>query len=381
MDALAARLAERVARHGPLPLEEFLEAALYDPEGGFYASGGTAGRSGDFLTAPEVGPLFGAVMARALDTWWEGLGRPDPFVVAECGAGPGTLARTVLAARPACAPALRYLLVERSAAQRARHAQGLPLVPAAEAFPGGGDDEERTPIPDVTGRGPLCVSLAELPALRFAGVVLANELLDNLPFGLLVHDGGWREARVGVDDGRFVELLVPPSGPLPAGLPSRAALGARAPVQLPAAAWLADAAEHLTRGRLVVLDYTSTTASMAARPWRQWLRTYRAHERGAHYLHEPGQQDVTCEVALDQLGRAPDAVRTQAQFLQLHGVTELVDEGKRVWAARAHLGDLTALRARSRVAEADALLDPSGLGAFTVAEWLVVSTAPGASVD
>ena len=83
-----------------------MEAALYDPEDGFYASGGSAGRRGDFLTAPEVGPLYGAVLARALDTWWAELGRPDPFVVVEAGAGPGTLARSVLAAAPACLPAL-----------------------------------------------------------------------------------------------------------------------------------------------------------------------------------------------------------------------------------------------------------------------------------
>jgi SAM-dependent MidA family methyltransferase len=151
-------------------------------------------------------------------------------------------------------------------------------------------------------------------------------------------------------------------------VPPSAALGGRAPVQRRAAAWLDDALAHLVRGRAVVVDYTSTTASMAARPWREWLRTYRAHERGQHYLRSPGSQDVTCEVALDQLGRAPDAVRTQAQ---LHGVDELVAEGKRVWAERADIGDLAALRARSRVAEAEALLDPRGLGAFTVAEWSV----------
>ena len=76
---------------------------------------GPAGRRGDFITSPEVGPLFGAVVARALDTWWREVGEPDPFVVVEAGAGPGTLCRTVLAASPACAPALRYVLVERSA--------------------------------------------------------------------------------------------------------------------------------------------------------------------------------------------------------------------------------------------------------------------------
>jgi SAM-dependent MidA family methyltransferase len=377
---LAERLAERIARHGPLPLEEFVDAALYDA-GGFYASGASAGRRGDFLTSPEVGPLFGAVVARALDAWWVGLGRPDPYVVVEAGAGPGTLARAVLAARPACATALRYVLVERTAAQRARHGTELPLVPPAEAFAGGDDDDAEADVaqggrggapraPANRGRGPLCVSLGELPAVQLTGVVIANELLDNLAFGLLVHDGEWREARVGVaDDGRFVELLMPPSGPLPRGLPSTAPLGARAPVQRQAAVWLEDALAHLERGRVVAFDYTSTTAAMASRPWREWLRTYRGHERGGHYLRDPGSQDITCEVALDQLGREPDAVRTQAQWLQLHGIDELVAQGRRQWREQAHIGDLDALRARSRVAEAEALLDPTGLGSFTVAEW------------
>lgn len=373
MADLVARLTERIARHGPIPLDDFLDAALYDEEGGFYATGGMAGRRGDFITAAEVGPLFGAVVARAIDAWWDELGRPDPYVVIDAGAGPGTLARTVLAAGPRCASALRYVLVERSATQRALHAGGLPLVPAAEAFAGAepADEGSEVSAPPASGRGPLAVSLGELPAGRYDGVVIATELLDNIPFGLLVHDGSWREARVAVGrDGRFVEVLMP-AGDRPAGLPARAAHGARAPVQHRAAAWLTAALDVLERGRVVALDYMSSTASMAMRPWREWLRTYRGHERGGHYLRDVGLQDVTCEVALDQLGHEPEAVRSQAQWLAYHGLDELVEEGRRVWAERAHLGDLEALRARSRVREAEALTDPAGLGGFTVAEWVV----------
>jgi len=376
--ALDVRLAERIARHGPLPYDAFVEAALYDPDGGFYATGGTAGRRGDFLTGPEVGPLFGAVVARALDGWWRELGRPDPYVVVDAGAGPGTLARSVLAAGPECAPALRYVLVERSAAQRARHADGhLPLVPPAEAFTGaagGGDEGEDEHPVAVAGIGPLAVSLPDLPAVAVTGVVLANELLDNLPFGLAVWDGGWHEARVGIGpDGTFVEVLVPATGPLPSGLPAVAALGARAPLQRAAAAWLRAALDVLERGRVVTVDYTSDTAAMAARPWRDWLRTYRAHERGDHPLRHPGTQDITCDVALDQLAavQEPDAVRSQAQFLALHGLDELVEEGRRQWAQRAGVADLAAVRARSRIREAEALTDPGGLGRFSVVEWQV----------
>jgi SAM-dependent MidA family methyltransferase len=358
-----------------LPYDAFIEAALYDPDGGFYSTGGSAGRRGDFLTSAEVGPLFGAVLARAIDGWWDELDRPDPFVVVEAGAGPGTLARGVLAAQPACASALRYVLVERSPWQRARHTEGLPLSPPEEAFTGapgseGADDDDSEPA--VPGIGPLVVSLGEMPAITFTGVVLANELLDNLPFGLLVWDDGWREARVGLDrDGAFTEVLVPVVGGPPDALAGRFPLGARAPVQRAAAEWVASALDRLQRGRLVIIDYTSETAAMAQRPWRDWLRTYRGHERGEHPLRRPGTQDITCEVALDQLAhvQAPDAVRTQAQFLALHGLDELVAEGRALWADRAHVGDLDALRGRSRLREAEALTDPGGLGGFSVVEW------------
>ena len=91
---------DAVERRGPIPFAEVVELALYDADGGFYATGGQAGRRGDFLTSPEVGPLFGAVVARALDAWWAAAGPTRRVDVVEAGAGPGTLARTVLAAAP-----------------------------------------------------------------------------------------------------------------------------------------------------------------------------------------------------------------------------------------------------------------------------------------
>lgn len=312
--------------------------ALYGPAG-FYTSGGRAGRRGDFITSPEVGPLFGAVVARFIDSEWERLGFPDTFTVVEAGAGPGSLARAVLAAEPRCSPALRYVAVEVAAHQREQHPDGVS-------------------------------SLAHLPFDPIDGVVIANELLDNLPFRLAVHDGAWREAYVvTLPDGRLVEQLSAPFDPLPPELPPRSPLGARAPLQAAAAAWVDEARALLRRGTLVVFDYcVATTADLVGRPWRDWLRTYRGHERGGHYLAAPGSQDITSDVAIDQLPE-PDTVRSQAQWLQLHGIDALVAEGKAHWEQHAARPDLAAMKMRSRVSEAEALLDPAGLGGFTVLEW------------
>lgn len=321
-----------------------MDRALYG-EHGFYTGGGQAGRRGDFITSAEVGPLFGAVMARAIDAWWREAGRPAPFTVVDAGAGPGTLARAVLAAGPEVleAGALRYFAVEVSAAQRANHPPGV-------------------------------ISVGELPTEPFTGVVLANELLDNLPFRLMVFDGGWREAYVVQDRGQLLEVLREPARPVPAVLPGRAPHGARAPIQDRAAAWVAHALELIERGRLVVIDYAvARTTELALRPWRTWLRTYRGHERGDHYLAEPGSQDITAEVAIDQLVLAagePDGLRSQAQFLQLWGIEELVEAGRAIWNEQAARPGLAALAGRSRVREAEALLDPSGLGRFSVLEWV-----------
>lgn len=343
--------------------------ALDDERTGFYATGGAAGRGGgDFLTSPEVGPLFGAVLAGALDTWWVAMGSPDPFVVVDAGAGPGTLARTVLAAEPSCSIALRYVLVEQSAAQRSRHAQHLPLDPAAFAF---GPEDDDSPLPQPSGRGPIVVSLPELPRLAGSCVVLANELLDNLPFDVWARrDDGWAEVRVDAD---LLEAVVPADPPSCLdGLD--APVGARVPVQAAARRWVLDALE-LARphdgGRLVVIDYCATTAELTHRPATGpggWLRTYRDHERGDDPLSGPGTQDITAEVCLDQLP-SPSAIRTQADWLRAHGIEELVEEGRRRWHERAGIGDLEALRMRSRANEVGALLDPGGLGGFTVAEW------------
>ena len=299
---------------------EFMEWALYDPEHGFFESGQAGRRGGHFITSPEVGPLFGAVVGRMLDRRWDDLGQPDPFTVIDAGAGPGTLARTVAKAEPDCTPTLQWINVERSAVGRAAHTIGT--------------------------------SHSEIPEGPITGVIVANELLDNLPLRLFDPEGD----EVGKHRPSPETRLTP--------------------CQDQACSWLAQALSVLERGTVVVIDYMSTTEEMASRPWPEWLRTYRGHERGDDPWTAPGTQDITCEVALDQLSevRPPDRVVDQAAWLREHGIDELVAEGNAAWRAGAAQGDLTALAGRSRAIEAEAILDPAGLGGFTVAEWDI--TAP-----
>ena len=168
-----------VAAGGAIRFDEFMRIALYGDHG-FYTTGGQAGRRGDFITSPEVGPLFGAVLARWIDAEFRRIGEPADFTIVECGAGPGTLARSVLAAAPQWHD--RYVAVEvseRAAAAASRWG----------AFAGRHHGD--------ASAGPI------------NGVVIANELLDNLPFRLAVFDGGWREVVVSLGrDSDFVESTV-----------------------------------------------------------------------------------------------------------------------------------------------------------------------------
>ena len=97
LPGLEARLAAEILSRGPMPFDRFMARALYDPDGGYYASSGRrVGRSGDFITNVSMGPVFGEVLAGQLVEMWEALGCPDDFVVCEQGANDGCLAADIL---------------------------------------------------------------------------------------------------------------------------------------------------------------------------------------------------------------------------------------------------------------------------------------------
>jgi len=376
---LEDRLRERIHREGPIAFPEFQEAALYDPDDGFFTRGGGAGRAGrDFVTSPEVGSLFGMVIARALDDAWHRLGEPDPFVVVEAGAGRGRLGADVVRAAPDCTTALRYVLVERSAQLRDEQRERLALEPPDEALGAFLLVEGETPEPQ-PGQGPIVTALDALPAVAVTGVVIANELLDNLPVYVVERaDDGWLEVRVDTDGDGFVEVLVPAASPLAAEADVVAEgavvpVGARLPVPAAARVWLEQVGTLLARGEVLLFDYVDTASSLAARGQASWMRTYRAHQRGIDPLVAPGEQDITCDVPLEYLRRVTERVGLpiaeyvpQREWMGRHGIADLVAEGDRIWQEGAARGDLAAIAGRSRGVEAAALTDPGGLGAHRV---------------
>lgn len=339
---LPARITELIGTNGPITFDRFVDLALYDEAAGFYGTGGRAGgRQGDFVTSVEVGPLFGAVVADWLDSTWRSVGCPERFVVAEAGAGVGTLYRAIRRALPDCLEALDFTLVERSASQRAAHGELAGTV------------RSMAEIPD----GPL-------------HVILANELLDNLGFGIAERIvDGWVEVLIDIEDGHLVYAVGDRPG---AGLAHLSELapdarvGDRVPIAGQAADWVRRAVDRADR--VLAFDYTAYTSELAERGMAGWLRTYSAHARGVDPLAVPGSCDITHDVPVDQLP-APSLVHRQADWLRANGIDERVEAARRVWAERAHIGDLRAVIARSAIGEAAALTDPEGLGAFSVLEW------------
>ena len=348
-----------------------MDETLYGVSGFYVRGGHPAARGGDFATSVELGSLFAQCVAGYLDRVWHELGRPDPFMVVEGGAGRGTLCRQVLQHAGECRQVLRYVMVERVDRQRAEALAAiadmhnrLPASPAAEPRAGPSDEP-------LAGSEQTVLAVSALPAGPLAGVVLANELLDNLPFRLLERStDGWQE--VHVSPGDFTEVLTPAPDDAAAmadALAPDAEPGARVPLQLKAAVWIRRALRLLERGRLLVFDYgVPTTAELAARPATEWLRTYRSQRRGHDPLHQPGSADITCDVAFDQL--PPGATLTpQADWLAAAGIDDITATARNLWQRGRAKPTAEALAARTLLDEAAALTDPDGMGAFWAAEW------------
>jgi SAM-dependent MidA family methyltransferase len=352
---LVERLRDVILAEGPIPFAQFMDTVLYDPLDGYYAtSDERTSRAGDFLTAPDMHPIFGVTLAAQVEEAWERLGRPVPFILREEAAGSGALGlaileRLVTTGSPA-AGAIRYLPTESGVAREAAIRRR------------------------VTGAG-FGGLLADPPAQErpMTGMVLANELLDALPVHRLqLRAGALRELHVDWRGGWFTEVALPPSTPEPGVALARVGVrlheGQVAEVGLAAAAWVRSLGSRLERGLAMIIDYghpAGTLYDPELRP-RGLLRTYRRHHVGDDPYRFVGEQDLTAhvdwtslelaasDVGLDVLGRT-----TQAEALSGLGL------GARLVELQSRPG-LTADAYAAARAAAVRLIDPRAMGGFGV---------------
>ena len=195
---LVEELRARIARNGPITFREFMEAALYHPRYGYYRTAeSAAGRGGDYVTSPQVHPIFGALVAKQMFEIWSLMSCPGDFTLVEQGAGDALLARDILRWAEAHAPDFARRSALRRSSSRTRAL--------------GGGRRRRSMMPRLES----AVSWADALPDAIEGVVLSNELVDAFPVHRVVRRGGeLLEVFVAVDgEGRFVDELRPPSTP------------------------------------------------------------------------------------------------------------------------------------------------------------------------
>jgi SAM-dependent MidA family methyltransferase len=318
--ALARLIGAAIDRAGGwIPFSRFMALALYAPGLGYYASGRTiVGRmpesGSDFVTAPELSPLFGRALARQLA---QALDASRSDEVWEFGAGSGALAAELLATLGE--QVSRYSIVELSAPLRERQRE------ATRAF------GERVRWRDA------------LPAL-ITGVVVANEVLDAMPVDLLHFDGtAWLARGVARGTGASFAWADRPTTarpPVDAAFPA----GSTTELHTQAQAFVATLGDRLERGAIFLVDYGFPEAEYY-HPQRSGgtLMCHRAHRADTDPLVDVGLKDITTHLDFSAL-----AVAGQDAGLDVVGYTSqarfLLDCG---------LGDL--LAAAGPAARSDAL--------------------------
>ena len=308
-DSLSSRIRDEIRHHGMIPFSRFMERALYEPGQGYYSAGlHKLGAAGDFVTAPELGSLFAACLARQVAEVAAILG---PFDILEVGAGSGRLAADLLRELEADRLPGRYLILETSA--DLRQVQRECIAGAAPAW-----------LDRVTW-------LDEPPAADWKGVLIANEVVDALAVErfqatgsaieqlcVTERDGsfGWASRAAPADLEAAVRRLESSVGrAFPAGYRSEVHL------QLPS--WLELLTGRMRRGLALFIDY--------GYPRREYYLPERSDGTlMCHYRHRahddaffwPGLQDITAWVDFTALAEAADACglevvgySSQAMFL------------------------------------------------------------------
>lgn len=345
-----------------MPFAAYMSLALYHHRFGYYTAGPErSGWGGHYLTSPELDPAFGALWACGFEQVWDVCGRPAEFEIVELGPGEGGFAAAVLdAAGGPLAAALRYRLVERASSLRERQARRLPA----------------------DGRVSWSRSIAEVAPIA-AGIVFANEVLDNLPVHLVERGAdALREVCVDLNGGALELVALPPSNDELARFLERTdvtlPVGHRMEVALAAESLARRAAGLVARGAVVFVDYGASARSLAERP-DGTLLAYSADGVDGDVLRAPGERDITSHAnwtsvaaALNAAGADVRGPTPQRHVLRALGAGDFDADLKRQHSEAITRGDAAgALRALSRRHALAAVTDPAGLGGLDVVAGLL----------
>lgn len=309
MTGLRDRIEALIAASGPISVADYMAICLFDPQEGYYTTREPFGRSGDFVTAPEISQMFGELVAVRLYARWREAGSPEGAVIAEIGPGRGTMMKDMVRTFSRLDPTLRaeahFALIETS--DRLRQVQRETLSGTGVEFTWY-DDIEQLP------EGPL--------------FIVGNELFDAIPMRQFVKTPqGWRERVVGLDGDGGLAFMAGAAGIDPALLPPDAATAPDgAIVELaPAREALMEAicARIAARGGAgLFIDYGYLEPAVG-----DTLQALRGHAHDGILAH-PGEADLTAHVDFARLAEIArrhglDAhITTQGRFLLDLGLLE-----------------------------------------------------------
>jgi SAM-dependent MidA family methyltransferase len=348
---------------------EFMNWALYEPAIGYYNQRAQAiGASGDFFTAPHLGPDLGAMLAQQFVQMWAILGNPRPFTLVEMGAGQGLLAQDILTClqqcHPDCFAALEYIIVEIAPGLMAQQQQQLQ--------------------PKFAGIIPLrWQTLESLSDRPITGCYFSNELVDAFPVHLVEFvQGDLQEVYVTLADPagtEFIEVLGSVSTPqIPqyferlaprptgTGYPDRY----RTEVNLAAQDWLQAVTRGLERGYVLTIDYGYPADRYYNRVRSEGtLQCYYRHSHHGDPYINIGQQDITAHVNFtalehhgESLGLTNLGLTQQAMFLMALGLADRIAP-----LSQSETSDPQEIMDRLHRRDAlHQLMNPAGLGKFGV---------------
>lgn len=314
-DRLSALIADNISKAGGIiPFSEYMSSALYEPGLGYYMAGAAKfGAEGDFITAPEVSPLFGQSMAVQMSEILDCVGGS----ILELGAGSGKLALSIIN-EVASRPDFAYYILEPSAELAQRQRQLLRSKLSEQVL----------------------ASVTWLDALpnAFAGVVIANEVLDALPVERFqVSDGALQQLcvneKLSVETRPANSELIKSVAAIEADIGSPLPEGYESTVCMLQAPWIASLATMLERGIVLLVDYGYPRREYYSFERNQGtLACYYRHRSHDDPFFLPGLQDITAHVdftAVVEAGVANDlelvGYASQSAFLLDNNLLGMAD--------------------------------------------------------